>query len=199
PTLDTTLPNTTLSIHLPLEENHSAESGHITETPTNSQLTSSTKQANIDHQDLQSPNSSPIRFLPNNPYVEKELTDDHHAENILPHNQDMEYQTTKYSTDKGVDTSSPIVQMISSCINALGNNCFIDIDNAVFLNSRSNHYNVQQQDSDVHIETQSNVMVDEDPLTKSVFIAKRYGTIIVVQEAKVVKSNMIGLTLLKER
>ncbi|CAG8831486.1 22143_t:CDS:1, partial [Gigaspora margarita] len=165
--VDTTLPNTTHSTHLPLKEKHSAESGHIAKTPKNSQLTLSTKQASINHQHLQSPNLSPIRFSPNNLYVEKEPTNDLHAENIFSHNQDMEYQITKDSIDKGVDTSSPIIKKTSSHTIVLGEDCFIDIDDAVFLNSRSNHYNIQQHDSDAHMETQSNVTVNKDPQPKA--------------------------------
>ncbi|CAG8796596.1 22420_t:CDS:2, partial [Gigaspora margarita] len=135
----------------------------------------------------------------NYPAEKKELTDDRYTENVLSYNQNMEYQTTKYSTEKKVDTSTPIVPTTSSRTNVLGDDCFIDIDDAIFLNGCSNHHNVQQQDLDAHMETQSNVMVDENPLTKSVFIAKQYRTMIVVQEAKVVKSNMTRLISLKER
>ncbi|CAG8548834.1 10265_t:CDS:2, partial [Gigaspora margarita] len=98
-------------------------------------LTSSAKQKNLDHQDLQSSDSSSIRFLPNNTYVEKKSTDDYYAENVLIYNQNVKYLTTKYSLAKGTDTSTPILPMTSSHTNALDDDCFIKVEDAFFLNS----------------------------------------------------------------
>ncbi|CAG8644353.1 25952_t:CDS:2, partial [Gigaspora margarita] len=123
--------------------------------------------------------------------TEKKSTADHYAENILPYNQKLDYLTTKYSPKKEANTSIAVMLGSSSHINILNKDCFIEIDNALYLNSSSTHCDIQKQDIDVQLETLSNMTIDEDPLDPNVFIVKQYIIIIVVQEAKLedTKSN----------